>query len=458
MSIDWKDDTYNDNIDKWRRIDAVCDGEEVDEYLIPLNEHDKSPDNMTRNKQYRERAVFYQIAGRTLAGLVGLVYAKKPQLDLSNELAHLEFSADGKGTGIIEQSQDVVEDLIKFARGGLFVTYPQVQGELSKADIATGKYFPTIHEYDAESIINVDYMNVGAMVKLSLVVLAETVTVRDGYKRNKIDQRRELAIEDGVFVQRLWRKAKDAQGNEEWIVFEESIPRKSNGSTWDVLPFFLFDRDQSLIKPLVELNIAHYRDSADFQENAWYAGQSQWWISGLRQDDSDKMKEQGIYIGSRQVIGVPSGEKLGCETPPANPLVRQSMIDKLDAMIGLGASYIMPNNSTKTATEANLDAGVTSNALSLIVHNVNIGYKQCLQWCAEYAGGKGEFTINTDFIKTNATPQDIQVMVQSWLQGAIPTADYLAYMKEVEKIRADMTVEQFNDELPSADMPDLGAM
>ena len=74
--IDFQHPAYEKALPKWQLIDNMCAGDNVEQYLITLNPNDKSVANRTRNLQYRERAVFYQVAGYTARGLNGLLFSK----------------------------------------------------------------------------------------------------------------------------------------------------------------------------------------------------------------------------------------------------------------------------------------------------------------------------------------------------------------------------------------------
>jgi len=463
MSIAFQHKEYKENKETWKMIDSICEGDDVTDYLRTLNPLDTSPENKARNEAYKEHAVFYPIAGRTAEGLVSLMFSKKPDIEVPKALDYMKSNADGAGVSIFQQSQDVAGDVIKVARGGLFTTYPKVDKELSVADMATGKYFSTIHEYEADQIINWQYTKVGAQVLLSLIVMMESVDVKCGdYEVEEVEQIRELSLVDGVFYQTLWRKNE----KDEWIVFEAAYaPKDGYGKTWYVIPFtFIGSKsnssgvDYSIMKGLAEMNKGHYRNSADYEDNVWFIGQSQPWMSGVNQGHVDLMKKNNMRIGSRELLAVPSGETFGFASADSNPLVRQAMLDKVDAMIGMGARYIQPTGVAKTATEASGDQAVTHAPLAMISHNVSEAYTQSLKWAARFMKLPEDgisYETNKEFIEPNATAQDIQAMVAGFLQGAIPTVSYFRWLKKVDIEAKERTLDEFTADLGSVNMPNL---
>ena len=464
MAIDFKCSEYEDNIDTWELIDNICEAENVQRYLVELNPQDKSENNKIRNAQYKERAVFYPIAQRTLQGLNSLLFADWPKLVIPTQLDYLSTNADGSGVSIYQQSQCVAEDVIAIARGGLFVTYPETEGPLSRADMDSGNYFATIHEIDADRIINWRQVKVGSQMKLGLVVFTESVEVvgDDGYSTESVDQMRELALENGVFVDRKWRKnAKD-----EWEVYAEAVPQDGNGNAWAEIPFTFVGAtsnapavDDSIMYGIASLNKAHYRNSADYEDNVWYCGQSQPWMSGVTQTHIDLMSDNKMYVGSRSLLGVPTGETFDFASAPPNPLVRQAMMDKLDAMIGLGARYIQPNGVAKTATESKGDQAVSHSALSMIAGNISEAYTRCIEWCAQYMNATLPtdygYTLTQEFVDPDVSPQEIQAMVAGFLGGAIPASDYFRWLQRSDLTDSEKTLEDWLEESAPTDMPAL---
>lgn len=468
MAIDFTHKEYKEHHKRWETIDNVCEGHEVAQYLIELNPDDKSTENTTRNTAYKERAVFYPIAGRTAEGLVSLMFSKRPKLEVPKGLEYMGTNCDGAGVSIYQQSQNLASDIVKVARGGLFTTYPKVDRELSVDDMDTGNYFATIHEYEADQIINWEQKKFGAQVKLSLVVLMEEVDVpgEDDYEVKQVKQIREFKLVESeagyVFSMQLWRK----NDKDEWIVFgDATIPVDGWGKTWDIIPFTFVgaesnnaEVDNSIMYGMSKLNIAHYRNSADFEDSTWYVGQSQPWMSGVDQTHVDMMKDNNMYVGSRMMLGVPTGETFGFASADSNPMVRQAMLDKLDGMIGMGARYIQPNGVAKTATEADGDNAVAHSTLAMISHNVGEAYTQSLKWAARYMKLPDTdiaYVTSTEFVSPEATAQMIQAMIAGYLQGAIPTSSYFAWLKSRELVEADKTIEQFTEDVGGANMPNL---
>lgn len=462
MSINFQHPEYEKYLPEWQMVENICESSNVEQYLIPLNPADNSEENRARNEAYRKRAVLYPVAGHTLQGLIGLMFSKDPQLVVPQSMDYMLTNCDGSGVSIYQQSQCVAEDVMRKGRVALFVTYPKTTGPVSREQINNQQFVATIHEIDAEQVINWRTKTIGSKTILELVVIREYIqeVQADGYEVKEIEQLRELALVDGIYTVREWRK----NDKDEWITIGESRPTDAAGKLWTEIPFIFVgsisntpEIDEAPIYPLAKINVAHYRNSADYEDSVWYVGQAQPWMSGITQNHVDLMKSNNMYVGSRNLLGVPSGERFEFASAPPNPLVRQAMLDKLEMMIGLGARFIQGQGQVKTATEASNDAKSQYSSLALVAGNISEAYTKALEFAGRYMGDNGEATyqISKDFISLIATAQDIQAIVAAFVQGAIPMGDYFRWLKKVDLVDGEKTIEQFAEEVGKTQMPNL---
>ena len=115
-----------------------------------------------------------------------------------DKLNYLRDNADGAGASIYQQSQQVTENILEAAREGLYTDYAAETDEA------------IILRYQAESIINWRTKRINGRDQLVLVVLRECMEKEDGFAYEDEIQYRELALENGKFVCRVWRKSADA--------------------------------------------------------------------------------------------------------------------------------------------------------------------------------------------------------------------------------------------------------
>lgn len=461
MSIDFQHPEYKANIDKWKLTDNICSSKDVEQYLIELNPNDTSTENKTRNKQYKERAVLYPVAGHTLQGLIGLLFSKDPEIELPPQLEYMQTNCDGSGVSLYQQVQDSASNIIKKGRSGLFVSYPKTEGAVSVAEMSTGNLVATINKIEAEQIINWGVTVKGSKVMLSLVVIEEVVEEVEDYEIKQVKQLRELALTNDVFTVQEWRKNE----KDEWVRYgEANIPADSNGKAWAEIPFTFIGSqsnsttiDDAPIYPLADINKAHYRNSADYEDSVWFVGQAQPWMSGVNQLHIDMMKENDMYIGSRTLMGVPTGETFGFASADPNPLVKDAMDSKVEMMVGLGARFIQETGRVKTASEDNNDEKSENSILSTISTNLSEGYTQALKWAGMYQGASADsvFETSKEFISPTATAQEIQAIIAGFVQGAIPMGSYFRWMKKYDLVDSEKTIEEFSSEVEKVSMPDM---
>lgn len=463
--------------DRWNVVLDVCAGDQAlraGEYLPTLNAEDKSAGNLARNKAYRQRAVLFTATSFTRDGLIGLAYRNDPRAELPPKLEYLLKDADGAGTSIYQQSQAALAKNLEIGRHGLYVDFSQALAR------------PVIKAYLATDIINWRYSLSGGKSVLSLVVLREEIEVEDGgYGLLKTTQYRELALENGICVCRIWRESGeegkppvvipvlDANGEE-----VSELALRSSGAVLDFIPFqFIGSQnndasiDPSPLYGLAKVNIAHFRNSADFEDSVFFVGQAQPYIAGLSEEWRDHIEnprdENGrptgakMYIGSRAPILLPSGGTFGFAQALPNMLVKDAMDQKEKQMIALGARMIDRTTAAKTATGENNDREATTSVLAMCVSNVSEAYQNCIAWCARYldieVDSAASFKINQDFVGMSADPSLITALVSAWQSGLLAKADVRAFFRRQSTIATERTDAEIDADIEN-EGPALGTL
>jgi hypothetical protein len=467
MSIDFKHPKYRDNLENWNLVNDICDSTNLRKYLVKLNNQDVSVENKMRNDQFFHRSVFAAVAGYTNRGFVGKIFSKSPTLEVPDELDYVRYDVNGAGESIYQQSQELVRDVIRIGRAGLLVDFPTTNGEVSRADILNGKVFATITRYDARDIINWRTERVGSRVKPVLVVLKSTrpETEADGYTLKDKPIRIELALEEGVYVQREWCQNEQL----EWYIDSEVFPRDGSGASLDYIPFVFVGSEANTTQidhppmyDLAKINVGHYNNSAIYEDSVFTVGQVQPWMSGLNQETVDLMKQNNMYVGSGRLIGVPSGERFDFAQASPNMLAREAMMDKVQLMIGLGAMFMQQGGVAKTAAQIDGELMAQHSVLSLIAHNVSEAYETALEIAGQFMGVRGEaeyeYNLSQDFIDPKADAPMLNAVVASFLQGVLPVSDLFAWQKKHGLISSDKELEDYQEELGTmGGMPDLEA-
>jgi len=459
LKVDFQRPEYALELPKWKLVDDCDEGQQSIKkegiaYLPKPNPTDLSSENEARYDAYLLRAVFSNYCQRTITGLVGQVYSKEPAIELPPVLEPLSEDVDGTGITLDQQSRKAVRSTLKTGRAALLVDYPLTDGEVKKADAITA----SVICYDCKAIINWRIEKVGNENKYTLIVIEEIVTQvdpEDMFKTEQVKQWQVLELIGGVYHRSRWEKIKGTRGADQFKIIEGSvsIPTKGNGSTWDTIPFTFIgannndaEIDQSPAYDLAVLNVAHYRNSADYEESVYVVGQPMYLLSGLTQGWVDENYKEGFQVGSRRLAMMPVGGDGKILQPSANTLAFEAMAHKEEQMVRLGAKIVEANKVERTATEAGMDEASENNVLTNVAKNVGAAYEQALFWAAEYMEASPvnpeeiEYSLNTDYEISALDPQLLAGVIQAWQSGALTESEM---RKKLEK--TNLAYEDFDD-------------
>lgn len=464
MTVKYIRDEVRKKQASWRLVrDAVAGSEAVKAggYLSPINGHDDSKENRERNKARLNGAVYVNATGRTLSAMTGIAFGKWPEVQVPAALDYVLGDADGSGIGIINQSQSVVSGVLQTGRSGLLVDFPTTDGPAaSRAAAERGEFRATINHYAAESIINWRTVKRGARTLLGMVVLRETVEEWDDFERKEVVQYRVLLLgrlssEDDSATERYVVQVWKENGSVLHIA-EEYAPLRGDRQPWDLIPFAFVGAtnndsmpDQPPLYDLADLNIAHFRNSADFEESLFFAGQAQYWVSGVDVEWAKEMQKAGVYVGSRAILPLPEGGQAGLLQAQPVSALSEEMGNKIELMGQIGARLIAPGQAARTATEATSDDKTSNSVLSIVCDNVSDAYRKALNWAAQFmrASGKTDFSISTEFSGVQFDAQQMAQALAAVQSGKMPESDFWAYCRSIGLIAADKDDDEIRDEL-----------
>lgn len=415
------------------------------EYLPQPNASDDSLENQVRYDAYLDRAVFYNVTARTLRGLVGQIFMRDPVVKFPALLQIVNDNANGEGLDLTQLSKRTVQRVLAYGRAGLFVDYPATEGAASRLELTMGAIRPTIEGYEPWDIINWRTTSRGAEEILSLVVLRETYVQKDdGFEETLGTQYRVLRL--GPSVQNRYFEPSDFYTVEVWRSSEGSMgiaqsyqPRDAAGRPLTEIPFTFVgseNNDSEIdIAPLYDiaaLNVAHYRNSADYEESCFVVGQPTIVSTGLTEQWVTEVLKGVIPFGSRGGLPLPSGADAKLLQAEANTMVYEAMQHKENQMVALGAKLVEQKTVQRTATEASMDNASENSALASCAKNVSAAYEWALTKCAEFVGASGEivFQLNSDFDLSAMNTADRAEVIKDWQAGAITWGEMRAVMKK----------------------------
>lgn len=397
----------------------------------------------TRTKRYDdyiERAVFYNVTKRTINAMTGAVFSKYPSMVLG-DLDVLEADADGAGKSLTQMSREAMTNCLKQGRGLLLADMPVNTDGVSKAAMSASGIRPVIAHYKSESVINWRYRKVGGVLKPCLIVLAETYTAQDdGYEAKTARQLLVLRLNDNDRAEsEIFRKS-DNSG--EWVSQGINPMTDHNGKPLDYIPAYSYGAVNNDLHPddvpmadLAHLNIAHFRNSADYEEACFLTAQPTLTVSGLTEQWVSDVLDNGVAIGSRSGILLPQGGSAQLLQMQSDGALFEAMSHKESQMVSIGAKLIQESSTAKTATEASADNADATSVLSSIANNVSDAFTKCIKACARYMGQDDKdlvFALNTQFDFVKLDPSAQAQMVANWQAGAITFSEMRAALVESE--------------------------
>lgn len=455
-----------------------------------------------RSRRYRDylcRALFTNYVRRTMGTLTGQVFAKTPEIEVPEQLKPVIANISGDGVSAIQQSKSTLETVLAYSRAGLFVDFPRTEGaQVSQKQVNSGEIRATVTLYKAAQIRNWRTEDIGAEEVLTMVVLEEVQQVPALGKDKQLD---EFALVDetwfrvlklnprdgsGVVVE-VWKPVGGSADNggaalptgvdgnlQEYKKADRYEMRGKDGTPLLRIPFKfigLTSNSTQVESPafydMCAVNLAHYRNSADYEEACFIVGQPTPWASGLSEAWLKDQMGGVVAFGSRGGIPLPTGGQVGLLQAEESTMLQEAMKNKQEQMASLGAKFLEQAAVDKTATETRIDASAEGSMLMSAARNVSAAYLWALSLCAAFIGVEVvleaenptiKFKLNDDFDLSNLTAEEItQVMALkqdgdiSWtelrkiIRAKLPLDDDKVAKKEIDdqaKADADFEAEK----------------
>jgi len=450
--VTYQREDYQQALKTWRKAADVIAGADAVKrggilYLPRTNPRDQTAEATARYDAYRMRATFVPIASRTLKSLIGAAFRKDPVLVNPSQIDYIADDVDGEGNSIYQQSQRAMSDIASKGRCFLLVDYPQAGEGVSVADLANVR--ATITRFDPESVINWRVSKIGAMSRLSLVVIMEQVEVDDGFGIDLEKRYRVLQLVDGVYTVTVYDETGD-------IYAEVVQPRDAAGRLWNEIPgmFIGAENNDTSIDPapledIIGMNLDHYLKYADWCKSLHFTANPQPTVTGIDQEWRDYIEEKGMMIGSDAVLLLPQG----ADFKWAQINSSQAHVGELDRvrdyMVSLGARLLEKGGAAMTATQSRAENAAEYSVLALMAANVSEAYTRCLNWMARFMGGSetASYEISREYAESELDPAMLAAVVSAWQSGTVAKSDAREYMRRVGFIDSSRTDEDIEAEV-----------
>lgn len=457
MPVDFKHPDYSTYSKFWFKCRDAWDGEEAVknrglEYLPQLSgQSDQEYD------AYRSRALFYGATARTIQGLTGMIVRKEPEIVATNALKKALTSFGYNGEAFLPFAQQAISEVLGVGRVGVLVDMP-VTPTGSKS------LPPYCVIYRAENIVNWRVSMIAGVRRLSMVVLLENAEVPDAgdpFTVKQIMRYRVLTLvkvgeadtdESWEYQQELYEKRQVGSGKDakdEWVKTQTIVPQRIGGKRLNVIPFTFINpgttSERCELPPLlalVNVNLSHYRTSADLEHGRHFTALPTVWAAGFDTKSVYRIGSSIAWVAEDTTAKAQylefTGKGLGH--------LAEALTSKEGLMAILGARLLEERQADAEAASAiRLRQHGEKSALASISTQVSEAFTKVLQWFEWFmAGGDSKATIafNEDFDTAKLDPQLLTALLAAVQSGTMSWDSFFFNAKKGELYPDGRTAEE----------------
>lgn len=473
MPVDTKHSDYLKMVVKWQRCTDVASGQDAIHnagvmYLPELTNQSK-----VEYQRYIDRATFYNATWRTIVGLQGMLFRKPPTVIVPNDLTPMLENIDLSGTPLHIFALEACEECLKTGRLGIFIDFPEVDTtNTTLADALSANVRPFMKMYGAMSIINWKTQTIGNKTALSMLVLEENIAQPvDEFEDKAITQWRVLEViglaDDNGVVKPVYRVRVFQKNEKDEDVVISTVFPKVNGEFLDYIPFqFIsvddtsWDIDEPPLIDLVNLNIAHYRVSADYEHGCHFTGLPTAVISGY----SPEKEGETFYVGSMSAWVFPNSQASATylEFKGEGLKSLENNLNKKETQMAiLGARMLeVQNRSVESANTASIHRSGEQSMLSSVAQAISIGMELAMKMFAQFAGSATDeikYSLNRDFFPAPMDSLMLTALVAAWQNHAYDYETLFANLQRGEVIALDTTPEIVKQNIENNPPPIINA-
>lgn len=358
---------------------------------------------------YKERALFYSTTSKTVSALQGMALDKPPEMEYPEKLA--PYFKDKSGLQFFELFSKTVTELLLMGRLGALVDRP------------VGGGAPFITVYPTEDIINWDTDDEGNLIHL---VLREYYFERDSadkYVRCQKTRYRELEIDESGTLKITVHNQGSSEGRYEPVA---PVTITNTGIPMTSIPFVAVTPNGLDIEPqkppmldIVDINISHYRTSADLEHGRHFTGLPTPYVTGAEGDTK-------LHIGSVAAWIIPNKDaKVGFLEFTGQGLqsLEKALSEKQSQLASMSARMI--DNSTRgseAAETVRLRYMSETASLRSIVRAAEAFLNATHEIIAVMEGlpeNSVNITLFKDFLSPKISAAELKAWVEAYLKGGV---------------------------------------
>ena len=415
-----------------------------EEYLPKLNGQDKKQYN-----SYKKRAVFFGAMSRTVTALVGAIDRKPPEVTGANSLKEFMKDVTGTGVSLDEFLKDIEEEVM--VSGRVVICIDRKNSSDNRPYLVWYKSEDCINWF-SEQYTDFDQRLTGMIFRESYY----DVDKDNKYKQVQKDQYREFTMQDGNVTVNIWRDKNEDKtsefGNAEKPKYEivETYSLTKRGKSLGFIPCVSvvsdgspFEVPQPPLLDLVDVNLAHYRNSADYEHGMHWTALPTPVLTGLNGKDS----KISIGSGSAIILPDPQSSAMFLEfSGQGLSTIKTAMDHKEMMMSALGARMLASRMDQSTSAEvARINYSGETASLSNVARSMSRGMTRLLKMVAMWETKKGfeniEVHLNEDYVDTKLDGGNLTALMSAYQGGAISLDSLIWNMSSGELLPVGRTVE-----------------
>ena len=436
---------------KYIRIRDCLDNrikEKCEEYLPdPSEVNESAAVKKKRYAIYHHNAQFLPVTRRTQQGLVAQVFLRQPTVKNNNIPDEVLDRISVMGGDVRSLAHYAMREVVGMGRGAFVVGI-------------TDDGAPMIDFIETEHILNWSQLPYGKLDDLGrnwqgcVVRTFLEIIDTDGIKVKKIARLSQYRIDVSGFAWVRHAQSDSAWSSPSWGSYSPVIFRGTHLRHIPVHPvgseINTFDIMTTPLEEMVELNISHYNNSADYEEHVKVVGQVTVVFSGLQDDWYTKHIRGQVMFGVRKPIPLNEGAKAALLQAQPNSTAKEAMDKKEKMMIAIGARLIEERQVRKTATEAGIEDQSYHSILGHIAYNCSLALTSALR-DVSYLFGKYDtgvsIVLTQDFGGATVDAEHRRLALEEWLKGVITLDEYRAILRGYSQHIQDDTVDEFKQKI-----------
>ncbi len=458
----------------WQKCrDAVAGGvvikSKTTDYLARLNSRQDQKDY----DDYLDRAYWYGATGKSVDTLLSMVFRKSPALTFEEDEADtvkitqiqdVLSRVTSTGHSFEDFSRETLEEILIVNRVGILEDFPEqlldpegnaiLLSQFDEEELGRRSFSAV---YKTEDILNWRVEMFGADLVPSLYVLREKVedSKVNSFVPGKKDQYRILylfkqgdetgQVEYRQIVIEPVQTSSDS-GAIEYRVISVITPLM-DGKPLTRIPFWVLDDDGvtttdvevPLIYDLAEVNIAHYRNTADYERELHTVAIKTAIFPGW-----DKRTNGDPEVGG--ALGTPPDQIPFILESKNNSPLDTEMKQKEERMATLGAQLLAHKGRfVESAETAQIHGRGESSVVASVARSTGAGLSEVLMFKLAWSGFPDTLitlTLNTDFDEMMFSAQDMTAVTALLQAGTISFKTFFYAMQKMEMYSPNWTREQ----------------